>query len=323
MKKLLLALLLWSGLATAQIGNYPPLIGAKGTTDPTNCQIGQLFYNTTVPAVKVCNPANTWTAIGGGTVAFPVTVTGGTSGGIPYFSATTTMSSSALLGANQLVIGGGAGNPPVTSASFTAATNLVNGASGMKIGTTGTDAGLTFGYSATSGRAAIYVNSQTPGIQNGILFSNGSDTTVQAPAGNLTVTGSAGINFDVGLGSTRLMVLSSGLTVGTKLLFGVTAPTIASGFGSSPSVPTANGTAAFTVNVGTGGTASSGVLTMPAATTGWDCKVTPNGAPQAAAVTYSAPTSTTSVTITNYTLTTGSVLAWAASTVLNVSCHGY
>lgn len=52
-------------------------------------------------------------------ITFPVTVVGGTSGGIPYFNSTTQMSSSALLGANQVVVGGGAGNPPTTSSAFT------------------------------------------------------------------------------------------------------------------------------------------------------------------------------------------------------------
>lgn len=43
----------------------------------------------------------------------------GTSGGIPYFNSTSTMASSALLGANQIMIGGGAGAAPST---FTCAT---------------------------------------------------------------------------------------------------------------------------------------------------------------------------------------------------------
>jgi hypothetical protein len=126
---------------------------------------------------------------------------------------------------------------------------------------------------------------------------------------NVTVTGS--------FGATTINNASSHLMVST------TAPIIASGFGTSPSIVASNGTAAFTVNVGTGGTATSGVITMPAATTGWSCNVTPNAAPQAAAIMYSAPTSNTSITITNYTLTTGAALAWTASTVIAVRCTGY
>lgn len=122
---------------------------------------------------------------------------------------------------------------------------------------------------------------------------------------------------------TTVLGLKYGTTGAGKLAASVTAPTIASGFGTSPSVTTSNGTASFQINVGTGGTASSGVVTMPAATTGWSCVVSPAAAPQAAAIMYSAPTSTTSITITNYTLTTGAALAWTASTVIAVNCVGY
>jgi hypothetical protein len=43
----------------------------------------------------------------------------GTSGGVPYFSGVSSMASSALLGATQVVLGGGAGNAPNTSANLT------------------------------------------------------------------------------------------------------------------------------------------------------------------------------------------------------------
>lgn len=119
-----------------------------------------------------------------------------------------------------------------------------------------------------------------------------------------------------------IQLASIGLSSG-HISHSATAPTIASGFGSSPSIPANNGTAAFTVNVGTGGVASSGVITMPTATTGWACTANPTGAPQAAAVTDSAPTSTTSITLTNYTVSTGIALAWPAGTVLEVICVGY
>jgi hypothetical protein len=102
-----------------------------------------------------------------------------------------------------------------------------------------------------------------------------------------------------------------------------TNPTIASGFGTSPSIVSAAGTATFKINVGTGGIASSGVVTMPAATTGWNCNVDPAAAPQAAAAMYSVATSTTQVTITNYTSSTGAALAWPASAIIAVSCVGF
>jgi len=46
-------------------------------------------------------------------------LTAGTSGGVPYFSGTTTVASSAALTANGVVYGGGAGNAPVATAAGT------------------------------------------------------------------------------------------------------------------------------------------------------------------------------------------------------------
>ena len=57
------------------------------------------------------------------------------------------------------------------------------------------------------------------------------------------------------------------LGTNNALIYSTTAPTIASGFGTSPTI-TASSTAAFSITVGTGG-ASSGVITLPAAANGW------------------------------------------------------
>lgn len=110
-----------------------------------------------------------------------------------------------------------------------------------------------------------------------------------------------------------------------------TAPTISSGFGTSPSVVVSNGTAAFTVNVGTGGVATAGVVALPAATTGWNCNVANRTALAAArtaqsttaGLTYQTATTTTTVTVTNINVGSGAAVAWAASDVLAFSCTGY
>ena len=152
---------------------------------------------------------------------------------------------------------------------------------------------------------------------------NFMDLHVNGGASVMNITSAGRGNF-IGLTSSSFL---EGATINNyasgRLIYSGTAPTVASGFGTSPSIPNSNGTFVFTVNVGTGGVATSGVITMPTATTGWGCNVTPNGAPQAAAVTYSAPTSTTSITLTNYTESTGAALAWTASTVLQVQCLAY
>lgn len=112
---------------------------------------------------------------------------------------------------------------------------------------------------------------------------------------------------------------------GTLVISG-TAPTIASGFGTSPSVVANNGTAAFTVNVGTGGTANNGVIGLPTATTGWVChtqNLTAQAAHRAAVDTRQTASSTTSATIENQAIATGTATAWVASDVLSVSCTAY
>lgn len=54
-------------------------------------------------------------------------ITSGTSGGIPYYSGTTTIASSAALTANRLVIGGGAGSAPTVVGSLGTTTTILHG----------------------------------------------------------------------------------------------------------------------------------------------------------------------------------------------------
>jgi hypothetical protein len=54
-------------------------------------------------------------------------IASGTSGGIPYFSGTTSIASSALLTANALVLGGGAATTPATLASLGTTTTVLHG----------------------------------------------------------------------------------------------------------------------------------------------------------------------------------------------------
>jgi hypothetical protein len=156
------------------------------------------------------------------------------------------------------------------------------------------------------------------------LVSNG--TAWQAKAlPNCTTTP---LGYATGTNAYSCLTTLSGLSsVGlTRLVMSSTAPTIASGFGTLPTVPTNNGTAAFTINVGTGGSATSGVITMPAATTGWVCSVENqtgvlgNYANQR---TMQIGSTTTTVTVENQTVSTGAALAWTASDVLVLACHGY
>jgi len=111
----------------------------------------------------------------------------------------------------------------------------------------------------------------------------------------------------------------------TNLISSVTAPTIASGFGTSPAIA-ANGTATFRVTIGSGGTASTGALTMPAAATGWNVtgvKVFNPTATNMLQNTDMTAMTTTSITLTNYTTSSGAAEAWPAGTVLMISATAY
>lgn len=106
-------------------------------------------------------------------------------------------------------------------------------------------------------------------------------------------------------------------------LFVVTAPTIKSGFGASPSIVAANGTATFLINVGTGGTANSGVAGLSAATVGWNCVATDiTTMSPTVFLTKQTSSTPTSVTLGNFN-DSGAASPWAANDFVAVSCVGF
>lgn len=150
--------------------------------------------------------------------------------------------------------------------------------------------------------------------------------TVQFKSSNVAITGGTVNSTTVGAttpaaGSFTTLGAATSYRVNGVLLASATAPTV-TGFGSSPSVPNNNGTSAFTVNVGTGGTANTGSVTLPAAATGWVCTAQDVTTP-ASFVTAQTGGTTTTATFANYSRTTGLITAWTASDVLRVSCFAY
>ena len=81
-----------------------------------------------------------------------------------------------------------------------------------------------------------------------------------------------------------------------------TAPTIASGFGTSPTL-IANNTAAFAVIVGTGG-AATGTISLPVAPNGW-AVACQDVTSYATVFAQQSASTTTSVSVTGYSVTTG------------------
>ena len=112
-------------------------------SDGTNYQIASATNNGTVTSVGQSFTGGLISVSGSpittsGTLALSVA---GTSGGVPYFSSSSTWASSGALGAGDVVLGGGAGSAPTTSSnlSFGSNTLTVNGAtlgaSGLQIPT--------------------------------------------------------------------------------------------------------------------------------------------------------------------------------------------
>lgn len=144
--------------------------------------------------------------------------------------------------------------------------------------------------------------------------------------GNTVLTTGSGIVL-IGSGLTTVTTPASGTTnwlnIENAIRASTTAPTVSSGFGTSPTIPAGTTSAGFQVNVGTGGAASSGVIAFAtAAPNGWACHAV-DGTNAATANTVATPTSTTTMTLTNYSRTTGALTAWAASDVLTVACNGF
>jgi hypothetical protein len=113
------------------------------------------------------------------------------------------------------------------------------------------------------------------------------------------------------------------LTPGNGSIVATTAvPTISSGFGTGASVSLNNGTWSFRINVGTGGTATSGVIGLPAATNGWNCKADDITTLSTTVFeTRQTGSSTTTATLGNFS-TAGTAGAWVANDILAVQCAG-
>lgn len=93
----------------------------------------------------------------------------------------------------------------------------------------------------------------------------------------------------------------STLSCNGNLVMTAIAPTIASGFGTGPTI-TGVHTAAFKVTVGSGG-AANGVITFPTAPNGWI--VYAQDVTTASIFLQQTASSTTSATLTSYSITTG------------------
>jgi len=182
-----------------------------------------------------------------------------------------------------------------------------------------------FGYKALNATGFKQGNTCV-GSNAGLLVTTGNYNTIVGAGTGSTVLTTGSSNILVGHGSqtvtTPAAATSNFLNIGNGLRGYTTAPTIASGFGTSPTIAAGTSTFAFTINVGTGGTANSGVLTLPAAPNGWIVFAQDLTTPGVNHTKMTAQT-TTSATLTNYNTTTGAAAAWGASDILYCIAMAY
>jgi hypothetical protein len=197
--------------------------------------------------------APSWTTPSGGSSSFPLTVSGTVnSGGIPYFSNSTTETSSAALTAYGVLFGGGAGGAPTASAQGAANMPLIGQGASNPIFST-----IAYPTSCTSG---------------GWLY--GSSTTAIA-CGSLVTSNVIPKSGGAGNGPAASSLSDNGTTVSTSEPV-VTTSSVS--FGSSPPAATAGTAGALALTEGTACTNVSGAACIYPDSTAHEYRAFTNGA---------------------------------------------
>jgi hypothetical protein len=173
------------------------------------------------------------------------------------------------------------------------------------------------------------------GAKNGNVLSTAANALIMnggtnGRVGNTTFASGSGVIL---VGSGRLVVdtpaagTTDFINVENTYIASTTTPSWVSGFNATAPGPAGStyGTTSerFGWLTGTGTAASSGVFAFAtAAPNGWHCVGRDETNPASYTEDFAA-TSTTQVTVTNYSRTTGLAANWTASDILDVSCQGF
>lgn len=203
----------------------------------------------------------------------------------------------------------------------------------------GTAGAPSYSFSGDTDNGLYRITTDTVGVSAGgtarSYWNTGGfvTTTLNFDTSNLDVSLSRGAanRLDLASGdsfnlvSGTLQVTSGALQFGTTPVISASAVTVTSA-GTSPSVSGAT-SAAFRVNVGTGGTATTIVLAMPiTAANGWNCdasNITGAAANRANQHIVQQSSTTTAVTVQNQTISTGAALAFTAGDIVRFLCTAY
>lgn len=216
-------------LAIGSSGNVLTVSGGVPVWAPPATSGTVTSVGLSVPATSIFGTSGTNPVTGSGTIGITTT---GTSGGIPYFSSTSQLASSALLTASQLVLGGGAGTAPVSLAAGSQYQVLTMGASNpeygaLNLGQSAAVTGILPVANTTVATQAIGTVTTTATI----TWSAGSLFTMTLTNGNTAVVTFSGAVS----GQTIVVEVTNGATTGTGV---VTWPTVKWAGGTAPTMST-------------------------------------------------------------------------------------